>query len=68
MPRFDTHNKKDGQPKKCKFCGEHVWWDWMEGRWYNPGGEQLHVETCQRSQEHYHNEAMTNAETKRSKT
>lgn len=65
---FKKVNVKDGKPKTCKFCNAEVWWHTIEGRWYDVGGETLHVENCERRQEHYHNEAMTNAETRRQRS
>lgn len=61
---FKTTNP-DGSNKTCKFCHAEVWWHKIEGRWYNPGGEQLHVETCELRREHFHNQAMDAAESKR---
>lgn len=65
MNTFDTHNKRDGSPKECKFCHEHVWWHRFERRWYNPGGMVLHVETCELRQKHFHDKALDGAEARR---
>lgn len=62
--RFKKTNA-DGSIKTCKFCGEVVWWDWVESRWYNTDGETRHVNTCDKSKQHYHNCAMDNAEARR---
>jgi hypothetical protein len=61
MTRFKTHNS-DGTPKTCKFCHCEVWWDKIESRWYDVGGETLHVQSCGLSREHYHNVALDKAE------
>ena len=58
-------SNKDGQPKTCKFCRQHVWWHVVERRWYDVGGETLHVDNCERRKKHYHNEAMNAAESQR---
>ena len=60
-------NNADGSPKKCKFCGENVWWHDFERRWFNVGGESLHSATCETSQMHYHEKALDSAEIKRSR-
>jgi len=62
---FQKVNVKDGKPKTCKFCHAEVWWHSIERRWYDIGGETLHVENCGRCREHYRNEAILNAETRR---
>lgn len=62
---FEKVNRRDGKQKTCKFCGCAVWWDVIESRWYDAGGHVLHVDTCDRSKQHYHNQAMDNAETRR---
>ena len=62
--RFKTRNK-DGTRKECKFCHQHVWWEKAEGRWYDPDGITLHVETCELRREHFHNQAMDAAEQRR---
>jgi len=62
--RFKKANK-DGTPKTCKFCHKEVWWDTIDCRWYDVGGETLHVENCLLRQEHFHNEAMNAAEVRR---
>lgn len=40
--KFKTHNA-DGTQKTCKFCGEHVWWDWVYSKWYNTDGVTPHA-------------------------
>lgn len=65
MNVFDTHNKRDGSPKECKLCHAHVWWHRIEARWYDPGGETLHVESCELRRKHFHEQAMDSAETRR---
>jgi hypothetical protein len=58
-------NVKDGSPKTCKFCHSEVWWNVIEGRWYDVGGKTLHVENCELRREHFKNEAMNAAESRR---
>jgi len=62
---FSKINKKDGKPKTCKFCHAEVWWHETEGRWYDVGGETLHVENCELRREHYKREAASSAESRR---
>ena len=62
---FKKVNVKDGKPKTCKFCHAEVWWHSLEGRWYEVGGETLHVENCELRREHFKNEAMNAAESRR---
>lgn len=61
-------NKKDGSPKTCKFCHAEVWWNEENHRWYDVGGEVLHVESCKLRREHYKNEASNAAESRRKAT
>lgn len=63
---FATHNA-DGTPKKCKFCGEHVWWDTNKCRWINPDGKTYHTETCATSKSYYRGRALDASEAKRHK-
>lgn len=49
---FATKNR-DGTAKTCEFCGAAVWWHWSHKRWYDPGGEVLHVQTCAQRQKHF---------------
>ena len=58
-------SNKDGQSKTCKFCRQHVWWHIFNRRWYDVGGESLHVDNCPRRKKHYHDEAMDAAESRR---
>jgi hypothetical protein len=67
VSEFLTHNKKDNSEKTCKFCGQHVWWHQWKNRWYNPGGEVVHTETCEKRRAHYKAVAAEVAETKRSR-
>ena len=62
---FAKVNKKDGKPKTCKFCHAEGWWHNAEGRWYDVGGETLHVENCELRREYYKNEAAISAESRR---
>ena len=62
---FKKVNVKDGSPKTCKFCHKPVWWHVLENRWYDPGGETLHVDNCERSKAFYHDRAMNIAEARR---
>lgn len=64
--KFKTNNA-DGTQKTCKFCGEHVWWDWVYSKWYNPDGVTPHSKTCEKRQKHGHEAAMDAAEVKRQK-
>lgn len=64
MARFKTTHK-NGTPKTCKFCGEHVWWDVIECRWYNPDGEVYHSDTCQLRHDHFRAKGLDGAEVKR---
>lgn len=64
---FKKTNAKDGTPKTCKFCHAEVWWHTLECRWYDVGGETLHVENCERRRQYYQNEAAINAENRRRK-
>ena len=61
---FLTANK-DGSPKTCKFCHQPVWWHRFESRWYDVGGESLHVESCKLRQDHFRQYALDLAESKR---
>ena len=61
---FKTVNH-DGSPKTCKFCHGEVWWHIIENRWYNPGGETVHSETCELRKKHFTVEAYEKAETRR---
>ena len=61
---FKTHNP-DGTEKTCKFCHQAVWWHRFESRWYDPGGEFLHVESCPLRKQFYHDQAMDSAEARR---
>lgn len=63
---FKTTNT-DGSAKTCKFCHKPVWWHRIEGRWYDPGGETLHVESCELRREHFHSQALDAAESRRAK-
>ena len=63
---FATHNG-NGTPKTCKFCRKPVWWHKDENRWYDPGGEKYHVDSCPRRKKHFHDRAMDAAETRRQK-
>lgn len=67
MSQFKSTNA-DGSPKTCKFCHEPVWWDVLNCRWYNPGGEVLHVTTCERSAKFHHDKGMDSAESRRKKS
>lgn len=67
MNVFKKVNVKDGKPKTCKFCHAEVWWHSIEGRWYNVGGESLHVDSCPLRQEHYKNKALDSAEVRRNR-
>ena len=64
MKSFKTHNQ-DGSEKECKFCHQHVWWNIVESRWYNPGGKQLDVETCELRREYFSEQAKDAAEARR---
>lgn len=57
----------DGTPKTCKFCHKPVWFETDKRRWYNVGGETLHVENCPRRATHYRNRALAGAEVRRRK-
>lgn len=56
---------KDGSAIKCKFCHSPVWWNQIEGRMYDVGGESLHVDNCALRQLHFHNRALDSAESRR---
>lgn len=56
-----------GQPLRCKFCHEVVWFDEGSWRWYDVGGETLHVDNCKLRREYYKNEARISAESRRQK-
>ncbi len=58
-------SNKDGQLKTCKFCRQPVWWHSILGRWYDVGGESLHINNCERRKKHHHNESMNAAESRR---
>lgn len=45
-PKFTTYWRRSGEPKTCKFCHAHIWWNVVEHKWYNPGGEVQHIDTC----------------------
>lgn len=64
---FKKVNVMDGSPKTCKFCHREVWWHTIEGRWYDPGGTTLHVDSCKLRKEHFHDRAMDNAEQARTR-
>lgn len=66
MAEFRTTNR-DGSKKTCKFCHQPVWWNRIECRWYDPGGERLHVNSCPLSKEFYQNAALDAAEKRRQK-
>jgi len=61
---FKKTNAK-GKPLTCKFCHAEVWWHTIEGRWYDVGGEALHIENCELRREHYKREAASSAESRR---
>lgn len=63
--KFDTHNKRDGKPKTCKFCKQPVWWHRFESRWYDVGGEKLHVESCALRRKYFKNESLDREEQQR---
>jgi hypothetical protein len=63
---FKTTNN-DGSKKTCKFCHKPIWWHRFESRWYDPGGETLHVENCELRQEHFRHAALDAAEQRRQK-
>lgn len=65
--RFLSKNR-NGTLKTCKFCHSPVWWNILEGRWYDPGGMTLHVENCELRREHFHSKAMDAAEQRRQST
>lgn len=56
---------QDGTPKQCKFCHQNVWWHVIEGRWYDIGGEKLHVDSCPLRAEHFRHKALDRAESRR---
>ncbi len=62
-----TKMNKDGSAKECKFCHATVWWHRYESRWYDEGGETLHVENCKLRQEFFHNQALDGNESQRQK-
>lgn len=45
-PKFTTVYKRTGLPKTCRYCGTEIWWHLTEHKWYNPGGQGLHIDTC----------------------
>lgn len=62
---FIKVNAKDGQPKRCKFCGAEVWYHQLKGRWYDAGGQTLHVENCEESKTHHRHLALERHEARR---
>ena len=62
---FFKKTNADGSPKLCKFCREPVWWNNSENRWYDVGGQTLHVDNCERAKTHYRNAALDRAEAQR---
>jgi len=65
MSVWKKTNAKDGSPKTCKFCHSEVWWHVIESRWYEVGGESLHVDNCELRREHFKNESAIAAESRR---
>lgn len=57
--------KKDGKPLTCKFCHAELWWNVFESRWYDVGGETLHVENCELRREHFRRSSLDAAESRR---
>ena len=58
---------KDGSPKVCKFCKQPVWWHTLEGRWYEPDGNTLHVTNCELRQQHFRDLAADTAQQQRNR-
>lgn len=54
-----------GQPLTCKFCHSEVWLDENDRRYYDVGGETLHVENCDLRKQFFKNRAAENAENRR---
>lgn len=44
--KFTTFYRRTGLPKRCRYCNEIIWWHLTEHKWYNPGGEVQHIDTC----------------------
>jgi hypothetical protein len=56
-----------GEPLTCKFCHAQVWFDDIDRRYYNIGGTELHVESCERRKQFYKSQAAESAESRRQK-
>jgi hypothetical protein len=54
------------KPIKCKFCRKDVMWNIGDCRVYEADGKTPHVNNCPRRKAHFHSEALTRAEAKRS--
>lgn len=65
-PHFSA-SKANGETRTCKFCHADVWLHKIEGRYYDVGGETVHIDNCKRKQEHFRSMAMDAAETRRQK-
>lgn len=57
-----------GQPLTCKFCHSEVWFHEGSRRYYNVGGETLHVENCETRRAFYKAQAAESAESRRQKS
>jgi len=49
----------------CKFCGKPVWFNESNNRWYEPGGEEFHVKSCEKSEKFYREQAYQRQEARR---
>ena len=58
-------NNADGTQKTCKFCHAPVWWHEQKARWYEPGGETLHVKNCEIGKRFHKDEALQRSELQR---
>lgn len=57
--------KKDGSEITCKFCHKPIWHHSIEGRIYEVGGAELHVNNCPKRAAYFKSRALDAAESRR---
>lgn len=54
-----------GKMSECKFCHKPVWFDRIMSRFFEPEGNVLHADVCEKRKAHFHQRALQDAETRR---